>query len=105
VHPCARGIRASVHVIASIDDPVVIEKILTHIEKQNRQPKGSAAADCNGYGLENEKIICKDAVSMVEICADFAGFSEQRRRKVAIFRLDFQIVCGLSSMLYTLTTT
>jgi hypothetical protein len=37
-HPCARGISASMHVIASIEDPEVIEKILAHIEKQNPQP-------------------------------------------------------------------
>ncbi len=29
-HPCARGIGASMHIIACIEDPVVIEKILTH---------------------------------------------------------------------------
>jgi hypothetical protein len=29
-HPCARGIRASMHIIACMEDPVVIEKILTH---------------------------------------------------------------------------
>jgi len=32
-HPCARGIRASMHVIACIEDPVVIEKILTHLDE------------------------------------------------------------------------
>jgi hypothetical protein len=37
-HPCARGISASLHVIASIEDPVVIEKILARIEKHNAQP-------------------------------------------------------------------
>jgi hypothetical protein len=29
-HPCACGIRASMHIMACIEDPLVIEKILTH---------------------------------------------------------------------------
>jgi hypothetical protein len=33
-HPCARGIRASMHIIACIEDPVVIEKILTHLNEK-----------------------------------------------------------------------
>ena len=33
-HPCARGISASVHVIACIEDPVVIEKIATHLNEK-----------------------------------------------------------------------
>jgi len=31
-HPCTRGISASMHVIASIEDPAVIKKILAHLE-------------------------------------------------------------------------
>ena len=31
-HPCARGISASMHVIACIDDPGAIKKILTHLK-------------------------------------------------------------------------
>ena len=33
-HPASRDISASMHVIAFIEDPVVIEKILTHIDKK-----------------------------------------------------------------------
>ena len=33
-HPCARGISASMHVIACIEDPVVIKKILTHLDEK-----------------------------------------------------------------------
>ncbi len=33
-HPCARGIRASMHIIACIEDPVVIEKILIHLNEK-----------------------------------------------------------------------
>ena len=33
-HPCARGIRASMHIIACIEDAVVIEKILTHLNEK-----------------------------------------------------------------------
>jgi hypothetical protein len=50
------------------------------------------AADCNGFSLENGQIMRKDFISMAEICADLADFSEQLRRNVAIFRLDFQVV-------------
>ncbi len=32
-HPCARGISASLHVIACIEDPAVIRKILQHLDK------------------------------------------------------------------------
>jgi len=31
---CARGISASLHVIACIEDPVVIEKIVTHLDEK-----------------------------------------------------------------------
>jgi hypothetical protein len=33
-HPCARGISASMHVIASIEDPAVIQKILAHLKEK-----------------------------------------------------------------------
>lgn len=33
-HPCARGISASMHVIASIEDPAVIKKILKHLKQK-----------------------------------------------------------------------
>ena len=33
-HPASRDISASMHVIACIEDPVVIEKILTHLERK-----------------------------------------------------------------------
>ena len=31
-HPCAHGISASMHVIASIEDPAVIQKMLAHLD-------------------------------------------------------------------------
>lgn len=34
VNSCARSIRASMHIIACIEDPVVIEKIITHRNKK-----------------------------------------------------------------------
>ena len=40
-YPCARAISASLHVIACIEDPVVIKKILTHLkEKSVPEPTG-----------------------------------------------------------------
>jgi hypothetical protein len=33
-HLCARGISATMHVIAGIEDPVVIKKILTHLKEK-----------------------------------------------------------------------
>jgi len=33
--PCAHGIRASLHIIACIEDPVVIRKILTHLQEKS----------------------------------------------------------------------
>ena len=33
-HPCARGINASMHVIACVEDPVAIEKILKHLKQK-----------------------------------------------------------------------
>ncbi len=33
-HPCAHGIRASMHIIACIEDPAVIRKILKHLQEQ-----------------------------------------------------------------------
>jgi len=40
-HPCARGISASLHVIACIEDPEVIEKILMHLADKARQENSS----------------------------------------------------------------
>ncbi len=40
-HPCARGISASLHVIASIEDPVVIKKILIHLDKSVPSPEAA----------------------------------------------------------------
>jgi len=34
-HPCAHGIRASMHIIACIEDPVVIRKILNHLQEKS----------------------------------------------------------------------
>jgi len=39
-HPCARGIRASPHVIACIEDPAVISKILKHLQDQSPLDSG-----------------------------------------------------------------
>ena len=37
-HPCARRIRASMHVIASIEEPVLIERILApHAARRRRE--------------------------------------------------------------------
>ncbi len=33
-HPCARGISASMHVVACIEDPEVIRKILAHLDEK-----------------------------------------------------------------------
>jgi len=33
-HPASRGIRTSMYIIACIEDPVVIEKILTHLDNK-----------------------------------------------------------------------
>jgi len=41
-HPCARGIRASMHIIACIEDPVVIQQILAHLERRAQQPLAKA---------------------------------------------------------------
>ena len=42
-HPCARGISASLHVIASIEEPVLIERILVHV-------RGKAGSDTAARG-------------------------------------------------------
>ncbi len=39
-HPCAHGIRASMHIIACIEDPVVISKILKHLQEQSSLDSG-----------------------------------------------------------------
>jgi hypothetical protein len=42
-HPCARGISASLHVIASIEEPALIERILAHV-------RGKAGSDTAARG-------------------------------------------------------
>jgi hypothetical protein len=42
-HPCARGISASMHVIAAITDPAVIRKILNHLGLSPHPPPRSPA--------------------------------------------------------------
>ena len=42
-HPCARGISASLHVIACIEEPVLIERILVHV-------RGKAGSDTAARG-------------------------------------------------------
>ena len=42
-HPCARGISASLHVIASIEEPALIERILAHV-------RGKAGSDTASLG-------------------------------------------------------
>ena len=42
-HPCARGISASLHVIACIEEPVLIERILAHV-------RGKAGSDTAARG-------------------------------------------------------
>ena len=42
-HPCARGISASLHVIASIEEQVLIERILAHV-------RGKAGSDTAARG-------------------------------------------------------
>jgi len=39
-HPCARGIHASMHIIACTEDPVVISKILKHLQAQSPLDSG-----------------------------------------------------------------
>jgi len=42
VHSCARNISASMHVIASIEDPAVVKRILDHLEhRSNRRNPNS----------------------------------------------------------------
>ena len=40
-HPCARGISASMHVIAAIEEPVVTKKILLHLGLSPHPPPKS----------------------------------------------------------------
>ncbi len=42
-HPCARGISASLHVIAAIEDPSTIAKILKHLGLPARAPPRAPA--------------------------------------------------------------
>jgi len=44
-HPCAHGIRASLHIIACIEDPVVIKTILAHLGKNARMDSGVQIPD------------------------------------------------------------
>jgi hypothetical protein len=39
-HPCAHGICASLHIIACIEDPAVISKILNHLEEKSPLDSG-----------------------------------------------------------------
>ncbi len=39
-HPCAHGISASLHVIASIEDPAVIAHILKHLKQEEASQAG-----------------------------------------------------------------
>ena len=45
-HPCAHGISASMHVIASIEDPAVIQKILTHLDDNAASSATALLPDC-----------------------------------------------------------
>jgi hypothetical protein len=55
-HPASRDISASMHVIACIEDPVVIEKILTHLDRKaicgaaRRLPPCRAPPQANLFG-------------------------------------------------------
>jgi hypothetical protein len=53
-YPCACGISASMHVIACIEDPLVIEKILTHL---NEKPSPQERACCQKAG-HRHKLAC-----------------------------------------------
>ncbi len=41
-HPCAHGIRASLHIITGIEDPAVISKILNYLQEQSPLDSGDA---------------------------------------------------------------
>ena len=45
-HPCARGISASMHVIASIEDLAVIQKILAHLDDNATSAATAWLPDC-----------------------------------------------------------
>jgi len=45
-HPCAHGISASMHVIASIEDPAVIRKILAHLDDNATSAATALLPDC-----------------------------------------------------------
>ena len=53
-HPCARGISASMHVIACIEDPRVIRQILEYLDRRadpvQSSPHGRYAAPGIGVG-------------------------------------------------------
>ena len=45
-HPASRGIRTSVYIIACIEDPVVIEKILIHLERKDAAATAARLPPC-----------------------------------------------------------
>jgi hypothetical protein len=47
-HPCARGISASLHVIASIEEPALIERILAHVRGKAEVSTGSLGPPSTG---------------------------------------------------------
>ena len=47
-HPCARGISASLHVIASIEEPVLIERILEHVRGKGGNSEASLGPPSTG---------------------------------------------------------
>jgi hypothetical protein len=50
-HPCDRGISTSMHVIASIEDPVFIDKLLTYLDEKHRKQL------LNGHRLQGKGLI------------------------------------------------
>ena len=47
-HPCARGLSASLHVIASIEEPVLIERILEHVRGKGGNSEASLGPPSTG---------------------------------------------------------
>ncbi len=47
-HPCARGVGASLHVIASIEEPALIERILEHVRVKAEASTGSLGPPSTG---------------------------------------------------------
>jgi hypothetical protein len=46
--PCARGISASMHVIASIEEPALIERILAHVRGKAESSTASLGPPSTG---------------------------------------------------------